>query len=47
VDLYLHSPYTFIAWCLVKHMDNFTFTFISLSLHKLIHNSRLTSSDVT
>jgi hypothetical protein len=20
-------PYVFIAWCLVKHRDNFTFTF--------------------
>jgi hypothetical protein len=27
VELYLHSQYTFMAWCLVKHRDNFTFTF--------------------
>jgi hypothetical protein len=27
VELYLHSPqYAFMAWCLVKHRDNFTFT---------------------
>jgi len=26
VELYLHSPeYVFMAWCLVKHRDNFTF----------------------
>jgi len=22
-------PYAFMAWCLVKHGDNFTFTFIA------------------
>jgi hypothetical protein len=26
MELYLHSPYVFMAWCLVKHTDNFTFT---------------------
>jgi len=29
--LYLHSPvpqYVFMAWCLVKHMDKFTFIFL-------------------
>jgi len=24
VELYLHSPYVFMVWCLVKHRDNFT-----------------------
>jgi hypothetical protein len=23
--LYLHPPYSFMVWCLVKHRDNFTF----------------------
>jgi hypothetical protein len=27
VELYFHSQYVFILWCLVKHRDNFTFTF--------------------
>jgi len=27
VELYLHSPNAFMAWCLVKHRDSFTFTF--------------------
>jgi hypothetical protein len=27
VELYLHSQYAFMAWCLVKHRENFTFTF--------------------
>jgi hypothetical protein len=27
VELYLHSQYVFMAWCLVKYRDNFTFTF--------------------
>jgi hypothetical protein len=28
MELYLHFPqYAFMAWCLVKHRDNFTFTF--------------------
>jgi hypothetical protein len=26
VELYLHSHYAFMAWCLIKHRDNFTFT---------------------
>jgi len=25
VELYLHSPYVFMVWCLVKYRDNFTF----------------------
>jgi len=25
MELYLHSPYVFMALCLVKHRDNFTF----------------------
>lgn len=28
-------PYVFVAWCLIKSKDNFTFTFIIHSLHKL------------
>jgi hypothetical protein len=27
VEIYLHSQYVFMAWCLVRHRDNFTFTF--------------------
>jgi hypothetical protein len=27
VELYLHSQYIFMTWCLVKHRDKFTFTF--------------------
>jgi hypothetical protein len=27
VELYLHSQYVFMAWCLVKHRGNFNFTF--------------------
>jgi hypothetical protein len=26
VELYLHFRYAFMAWCLVKHRDNFSFT---------------------
>jgi hypothetical protein len=29
VELYLHSQYAFMAWSLVKHRDNFTFTFLA------------------
>jgi hypothetical protein len=25
VELYFHSQYVFMAWCFVKHRDNFTF----------------------
>jgi len=31
MELYLHSPCIFVAWCLVKHRDSFTFT---LRIHK-------------
>jgi hypothetical protein len=31
------SPYVFMAWCLVKHRDNFTFTFIELYVPGVIH----------
>jgi len=32
VELYLHSPqYVSMAWCLVKHRDNFTFTLSVMS----------------
>jgi hypothetical protein len=27
VELYLHSQYAFMAWCLVMHRGNFIFTF--------------------
>jgi len=30
-------PFVFMAWCLVKHTDNFTFTFISRVLFSLIN----------
>jgi hypothetical protein len=35
VELYLHPHYAFMAWCLVKHKDNFTFyfTFTFMKLH--------------
>jgi len=26
VELYLHSPYVFMAWCIVMHRDSFTRT---------------------
>jgi hypothetical protein len=33
VELYFHSPqYVFIAWYLVKHRDNITFTFTFTSV---------------
>jgi len=36
VELYLHSPNVFMAWCLVEHRDNFTFYLYPLaSLHHL------------
>jgi hypothetical protein len=28
VALYLHPQYIFMAWCLVKQREKFTFTFI-------------------
>jgi hypothetical protein len=34
--------YAFIAWCLVKHRDNFTFTFTSVSTTKGKRRYRLT-----
>jgi hypothetical protein len=27
VELYLHFQYVFMAWCFVRHGDNFTFSF--------------------
>jgi hypothetical protein len=33
VELYLHSQYAFMVWCLVKHRDNFTFTFNKICLY--------------
>jgi hypothetical protein len=32
VELYLHSPYFFMVWCLISTRDNFTFTFLSSHL---------------
>jgi hypothetical protein len=26
MELYLHSPYIFMVWCLIKHRENLTFT---------------------
>jgi len=32
MELYLYSPqYVFMGWCLVKHRDNFTFTFFTIA----------------
>jgi hypothetical protein len=31
VQLYLHSPNVFLAWCLIKYRDNFT-----LHIYRLI-----------
>jgi hypothetical protein len=28
VELYIHSLYVFMAWYLIKHRGNFTFTFL-------------------
>jgi hypothetical protein len=37
--------YAFTAWCLVKHRDNFTFTFVILSVDtKLIKGGYFTAS---
>jgi hypothetical protein len=30
-------PYVFMAWCLVKHRDNFTFTFIGEEMFLLLY----------
>jgi hypothetical protein len=32
VELYLHSQYAFMAWCLVKHRDNVTLHYLYLYL---------------
>jgi hypothetical protein len=37
-------PYVFMAWCLVKHRDNFTFIFISISNAKITKNSSVFSN---
>jgi hypothetical protein len=29
--------YAFMAWCLVKHRDNFTFTFIIVTVVRKLH----------
>jgi len=41
MELYLHSPYVFIAWCLVKHRDNFKFTYTHYSFFFSLEQSRL------
>jgi hypothetical protein len=33
----LLPQYVFTAWCLVKHMDNFTFTFTPTRIPKIHH----------
>jgi hypothetical protein len=44
VILYPHSQYVFIAWCLVKHRDNFTFTsHLRLGLASVLFPSDLTT----
>jgi len=34
VDVELEFPYVFMAWCLVKHRDKFTFTEVELQLRR-------------
>jgi hypothetical protein len=37
--------YTFMAWCLVQHRDNFTFTFtFTMQDDILVHTSTMTKS---
>jgi hypothetical protein len=38
-DIPALPQYVFMAWCLVKHRDNFTFTFHHKSKQKLSHSS--------
>jgi hypothetical protein len=35
------SQYAFMAWCLVKHRDNFTFTFTSCTRNEKLSTSAL------
>jgi hypothetical protein len=40
---YTSTPqYVFMAWCLVKHRDNFTFTFTHLEVHRVRYFRRHT-----
>jgi hypothetical protein len=32
------TQYVFVAWCLVKHRDNFTFTFHQYKLERYVQN---------
>jgi hypothetical protein len=38
--------YVFMAWCLVKHMDNFTFTLPFYLLHNVSGKQNLTETDL-
>jgi hypothetical protein len=43
MELHLHSPqYVFMAWCLVKHRDNFIFTFMEGRLCMMCRESIVT-----
>jgi len=41
VELYVHSPNVFIAWCLVKHRDNFTFLPLPLCYNEVLKGDEL------
>jgi hypothetical protein len=40
VELYLHSPYLIMVWCLIKHRDNFTLKVHYRSAIILVHYRR-------
>jgi hypothetical protein len=40
-ELYLHPQYVFMAWCIVKHRDNFTFVYIYIYIYIYIYNAVL------
>jgi hypothetical protein len=46
VKLYLHSQYAFTAWCLVKHRDNFTFTFHNTHFSSILSTRQFLSKNV-
>jgi hypothetical protein len=35
VDVYTHTPYTFMAYCLIKHRDNFAFSPLRIHTDRL------------
>jgi hypothetical protein len=41
------SLYVFMTWCLVKHRDNFTFTFRVLAYFKVLSQHLFTLTEVT